>query len=407
MSTAYSDVRIDPQGRELDIRFVLENTGWDRWEAGGDLCVGWQLIDAATRVFLDEGEWQRAEHPIEPGGRHEFAFRVELPGEEGLYHIYLSPRNEEYGWFYAMQWPFLRVEAAVEEGVARSASADVTTTGHLSLLNLPNNIRTALVQPWRTLWERRRLIRSQVRREIVGRYRGSVGDVAWTLIHPLMLMLTYFFVFGIVLQARFGQDPSRSGFVLYFLAGMLPWLPFSEAVGRSATVILENRNFVKKLVFPIEILPLNLAVAGLVTEAFALLVFVALLLVTRGGVPSTIAWLPALLAPQWMLTAGLCWFLAALGVFFRDLGQILGFALTLWFFLTPICYPEASLPPWAGAIMQVNPMYALVRGYRAILLESAAPDPASLALLWTGSLAVFLGGHAWFWKVRRMFADVI
>ncbi|MEZ5399658.1 MAG: ABC transporter permease [Bryobacteraceae bacterium] len=407
MSARYVNIALEPSGHSLDLSFDLENVGSSPWRAEGDLCVGWQLIDAETRVFLDEGDWQRAEHPIAPGASHRFRVRIQLPEENGRYHAYVSPRNEEFGWFYATRWPFLLVEATVRAGTIENPGAEVVTTSHLSLRALPKNLRIAFLEPWRTIRNHHRLISSLVRREIVTRYRGSLGDVAWTVIHPLLLMLTYFFVFGIVLQARFGQDPSRAGFVLYFLAGMLPWLPASEAIARSATVILENRNFVKKLVFPVETLPLNLSVTGLVTEAFALLIFLALLLVTRGAIPPTLAWLPVLLVPQWLLTAGICWLLAALGVFFRDLGQILGFALTLWFFLTPICYPEASLPSGAAALLQWNPMFVLVRAYRAILLEASAPALGPLVALWAAAIGIFLTGHAAFWKLRRLFADVI
>jgi hypothetical protein len=121
------------------------------------------------------------------------------------------------------------------------------------------------------------------------------------------------------LQTRFAGDPSRSAFALYFLAGMLPWLPFSEAAGRAPFVMLEHRNFVKKLVFPLETLPVNLALAGLVTQAFALVVFTVLLVASRGYVPVSVTWLPVLLVPQVLLTVGVCWFLAALGVYVRDL----------------------------------------------------------------------------------------
>jgi len=220
-------------------------------------------------------------------------------------------------------------------------------------------------------------------------------------------MLTYFFVFGIVLQARFGSDPSRSGFVLYFLAGMLPWLAVSEAAGRAPSVILEHRNFVKKLVFPVEILPVAQTLAALVTQGFALLIFVLLLLAARGSVPATAFWLPVLIVPQVLLTVGLAWLLAATGAFVRDLGQMIGFLLTLWFFLTPICYPEASLPQWALPVLGKNPMFALVRGYRAIFLESHPPEFAALWKLWALGIALFLAGHAWFHKLRRAFADVV
>ncbi len=248
------------------------------------------------------------------------------------------------------------------------------------------------------------------RRDILARYRGSFGDMFWTILNPLLLMATYFFVFGVVLRTRFGPDQSSTGFALYFLAGMLPWLAFSEPAGRASHVILEHRNFVKKLIFPLDILPVNQVVAGLVTELFAAVVFVAALLLIRGTVPVSVLWLPALLVPQLLFTLGVCWFLAAMGVFVRDLGQIMGFLLTLWFFITPICYPEASLatlPAAALAVLRKNPFFVLVRGYRAIFLESHAPDFGPLIKLWVLALIVLFAGYAWFYKLRKSFADVI
>jgi lipopolysaccharide transport system permease protein len=257
------------------------------------------------------------------------------------------------------------------------------------------------------IWRHRGLMISMVRRDILARYRGSLGGALWTFLNPLLLMATYFFVFGIVLRTRFGADTSRSGFVLYFLAGMLPWLAFSEAVGRSSAVILEYRTFVKKLVFPLETLPVNLVVSGALTELFALVIFLCALLAARRGIPASIVWLPLLLLAQVLITAGLCWFLAATGVFLRDLGQIMTFVLTLWFFVTPICYPEASIPPAAAPLLRLNPMYALVRGYRSIFLENHAPGMRSLAALMLLGAALAIVGHAWFRRLRKSFADVI
>jgi lipopolysaccharide transport system permease protein len=139
-------------------------------------------------------------------------------------------------------------------------------------------------------------------------------------------------------------------------------------------------------------------------------VFVAALLLIRGTVPSSVVWLPVVLVPQLLFTLGVCWFLSALGVYVRDLGQIMGFLLTLWFFITPICYPETSLstlPAGAFAILRKNPFYVLVRGYRAIFLENHAPEWLPLAKLWAVALVVFLLGYAWFYKLRKNFADVI
>ena len=246
-----------------------------------------------------------------------------------------------------------------------------------------------------------------VRRDILARYRGSFAGVVWTFLNPLLLMATYFFVFGVVLKSRIGTDTSRSGFILYFLAGMLPWLAFAEAVGRSPHVILEHRNFVKKLVFPLETLPANLVISGAVTELFALGIFLAGLLIARGTVPVTALWLPVLVIPQLLFTAGLCWFLAALGVYMRDLSQIIGFILNLVFFLTPILYADTALPAAAQKILGVNPVYVLVRGYRSIFLENQAPALAPVATLFLGSLLLAAGGYWWFRRLRRGFADVI
>jgi lipopolysaccharide transport system permease protein len=169
----------------------------------------------------------------------------------------------------------------------------------------------------------------------------------------------------------------------------------------------EHRNFVKKLVFPVETLPVNLVAAGLVTECVAVALFCLFLLGTGRGAPAAALWLPLLVVPQALFTAGLAWFLAALGVFVRDLGQILGFVLTIWFFATPICYPEGQVPAAAAAILTKNPIYVLVRGYRAVLLEGHAPAWGSMWKFWVLALVVFVVGHAWFYKLRKSFADLM
>jgi lipopolysaccharide transport system permease protein len=173
-------------------------------------------------------------------------------------------------------------------------------------------------------------------------------------------------------------------------------------------VILEHRNFVKKLVFPLDTLPVNQVVSGLVTELFGAGVFVAGLLIIRHSVPAAVLWLPVLLVPQLLFTLGICWFLAALGVYMRDLGQIMALVLTLWFFITPICYPESTnLSPAISAVMRQNPLYLLVRGYRAVFLEGQAPEFLPLLKLWAIALALFFLGHLWFYRLQRSFADVI
>lgn len=397
-----------PEARlTVPVTLRVENTTTEVWKPEDGYAAGYQVFDPETGTLVREGKRVPLARDLAPGQSVEVEVRVEFPPEPGRYRAFVSALRENVCWFYDRGARFTVLDAEVASGAVRNVRAAVTTLRSLGRRNLARAFGRAFRYPLLSIWRNRSLIRSMVRRDVLGRYRGSFGGVFWTVLNPLLLMATYFFVFGIVLHTRVGNDPSRAAFVLYFLCGMLPWLALSEAAGRAPFVILEYRNFVKKLVFPLETLPVNLALSALVTEAFALAVFLVLLVAARGAVPWSVLWLPALLIPQVLFTMGLSWFLAALGVYVRDLGQINGFLLTLWFFLTPICYPVASLPRQALPLLSRNPMFVLVRAYRDIFLEGRAPAFGGLWKFWAVSLILFFTGHAWFYKLRKTFADVI
>jgi lipopolysaccharide transport system permease protein len=405
----YREVEASAQGLALGVRLSLVNSSRETWKVG-QLSLGWQFFDPDTNRFILEGEWVPLTRDVAPGDQAEYDISIAFPPEPGGYQIYISTVDQSSGWSYARGGSFLRIAAQVADGAVRILEREITTTRKLRLRQLRVSLPRFFAGPWRSVVQNRRLIRSMAWRDILARYRGSFGDVFWTVLNPLLLMSTYFFVFGVVLRTRFGVEQSSTGFALYFLAGMLPWLAFSESAGRAPFVILEHRNFVKKLIFPLETLPVNQVVSGLVTEMFAAAIFLAALLVIRHSIPLAMLWLPVLLIPQMLFTLGLCWFLAALGVYFRDLGQIMGFLLTLWFFITPICYAEDhfdTLPHSMVALLRKNPMFVLVRGYRSILLEHHAPALLPLIKLWVVALALCWLGYAWFFKLRKSFADVI
>jgi len=403
----WRDVEVRADGPALAVACTVENAGHDAWRPAEGFAFSYQIFDPATGNLIEDGHRSAPAADVAPGGAVPVELRVPLPQASGAYRIYISPLIEHRAWFYERGSPFLLLDARVREGSVELVRRLVATLGRVRGEVLLRTLGRAFWYPFRTLVRHRSLIRSLVRRDIAGRYRGSYAGLFWTVIHPLLMMVTYYFVFGIVLRTRFGADDRPASFVLYFLAGMLPWLAFSEAVGRAAGVIPAHATFVKKLVFPVEILPVNLAVAGLVSELFGALIFAAGLWYFDRPFPATILYLPLLLVPQFLFTLGLCWFLAALGAFFRDIGQIIGFLLTLWFFITPICYPEASLPQdWLWVFAQ-NPLYILVRQYRLIFLEAVAPEWAALGRLAALSAVVFLTGHAWFYKLRRSFADLL
>ena len=390
MRSSWSDLRVTATGLSLIIEGTCDSP---------DEFLAWQFFDPATNRFIQEGEWTPA-----TGQKR---ITIEFPPEHGGYRIYLSTVSDRSGWAYMRGAPFVVLDAVVDGAGVRLLAQQVCTRRQLRQQSLRRALPRVFTEPVAGLWRNRALLRSMARRDIQARYRGSIADALWTVLNPLLLMLTYFFVFGVVLRARFGADTSGSGYVLYFLAGMLPWLAFSEAAGRAPYIVIEHRSWVKKLVFPLETLPVIPVISGLVTEAFAVCIYAVVLSAARGRVPLTAGWLPVLLIPQILLTIGLAWFLAALAVYVRDLGQINGFVLTLWFFLTPICYPVASLPPWAVPILRKNPLFVLVEDYRDLLLAGNTPQVLPLVKLWVLALVVFFSGYAWFYKLRRSFADVI
>lgn len=362
-----------------------------------DEASGWQLLDARTGALIEEGPW--VTEPAES--------EVPLPPEDGEYRVLVSTVSPERGWAYARGGNMRVVDVAMRGGAMTILRDRSTTLRALRWEGLPRRVATFLVEPWALLWHNRDLVFAMVSRDLEGRYKGSYGDRLWTVAQPLLLMLAYWFVFGLVLKTRFGDDPNPAVYMLFFLCGMLPWLAISEAIGRAPNVILEHRNFVKKLVFPVEILPANLAFSGLVSGGLALIVYLFFLMATRERIPPQVLWLPVVLVPQLMFTIGVCWAWAAIGLFARDLAQINGFLLTLLFFLTPICYPMEKLPAEALPILQKSPIYKLVGEYRLLFISGAAPDWIVLAQLLMMSVAIFYLGYGVFRKLRPSFPDVL
>jgi lipopolysaccharide transport system permease protein len=410
VTAEFQDIDVSLTGRFLVVRTRIRNRSNAPWRAGEGWNTGYHLFDNPTGTLVIDGE--RAPLDLPPGGEKQIETRIPLPQEPGDYSVYVSPMQEHVAWLYEKGSSFILIDVAVDDSSAPALrSWQLADMGAVARRRLMRSVGNAFALPLSQPWRNRSLIGTLVRRDILSRYAGSVAGALWTILNPLLLMLTYFFVFGIVLQARADNDPTATGFAFYFLTGMMPWLAFSDAIARAPGILIEHRNFIRKLVFPIEILPVNLVVTGLVTEFFGIVVLIIGLLIGRGHVPLTVLYLPVLIVPQVLLTAGFCWFLAALGVFVRDLSQINGYLLTIWFFVTPICYSESQpahvLPPEALRLTHMNPIYVLVRNYRRILLESSAPDWGPV--LWTtlAGAVLFIAGHAWFHKLRRSFADLI
>lgn len=405
MISTISDVETIADQEHLRVRFQLSIDELE--DDDGQPVLGWQVLDPFTGSYLREGE--HLPLSVRPGSAYSAPQEITLEPKllpEGSIRVVVSVLAGG-GWRSRHGDRYLRLDLENRSQHLSVLRSHVSSLAQEWLPASTRALRMAFILPLRSVLKNRSLIRTMVWRDLVGRYRGSFAGIFWSVLNPLLLMATYYFVFGVVLQARFGGDPSREGFVLYFLAGMLPWLPFSEALARAPGVLLEHATFIKKLVFPIETLPVNLVLSGLVTQGFAISLFLIGLIVFRGTIPFSALWIPLLLVPQVLLTLGLGWLLSAVGLVFRDLSQVMGFLLTVWFFLTPICYPEESLPESAKPILALNPFLHLVRSFRDVLLHNHAPDWQPFGWLCFVSAMVFLGGYTVFHRLRRSFPDLV
>ncbi|MFN8002971.1 MAG: ABC transporter permease [Acidobacteriota bacterium] len=257
------------------------------------------------------------------------------------------------------------------------------------------------------LREHRDLIRSLVKRDLTSRYKGSVMGLGWTILTPAVQIVIFTVIFSGIFSAKFGDQGGHLRFAVYLLCGMLPWIAFSDGVLRSTTTLTDNVNLVRRVVFPLEALPVNLALSALVQQLLGTVVLLAATLLMQQTLHLTAFWLPVLLIPQLLATIGLGWLMASLGVFIRDMAQVNQLALQACMYLTPILYPESLVPPNYRWLVDWNPMAPLIRSYRQILLEGQPPDWRGLVVTVVFGLVCFGFGYWWFERTKKAFADVL
>ena len=259
------------------------------------------------------------------------------------------------------------------------------------------------------LWQRRDLIQQLTWREITGRYRSSSLGVVWSLITPLVSLLLYTFVFGVVFKARWpgtrAENLAEYGLLLF--AGITAFGLFSESVTRAPGLITASPNYVKKVVFPLEILPVSIVGSAI----FHALISVGLLVVGAwallGTVSATLWLLPVVLLPIACLSLGLAWALASLGVYLRDIGHTVGLVTQVLFFTTPIFYAAESVPERFRWVMAINPLTPLVENMRRVSVLGQWPDWSAFWVSLAVSFVVLCAGRAWFGVTKRGFADVL
>ena len=259
-----------------------------------------------------------------------------------------------------------------------------------------------------SLWRNRELIQASAKRDVLGRYRGSAMGLLWSFFNPLFMLAVYTFVFSEVFKARWnaGSD-SKTEFALVLFAGLMVFNLFAECINRAPGVILSNANYVKKVVFPLEILPFVTLLSALFHGAVSLGVWLLAYLVLFGVPHLTVFFLPLILLPFVFFIMGLSWALASLGVYLRDVSQFIGIVTTVLMFLSPIFYPATAMPESYRILLYMNPLTSVIEQMRDILYWGRLPDFAMLVIYW-GATALIAGlGFAWFQKTRKGFADVL
>lgn len=268
---------------------------------------------------------------------------------------------------------------------------------------------TSLVSLAKSLWRNRQLIVQMTRREVVGRYRGSVMGLAWSFFNPILMLVVYTFVFSVVFKARWGTggEESQTGFAIVLFVGMIVYGLFAEMANRAPGLILSNVNYVKKVIFPLEILPVVGLGAALFHSLISLGVLLVAILLINGSLAWTVIFFPLILMPLLIGTLGVAWFLASLGVFARDVGQTVGIFTTVLMFVSPVLYPITSLPEKYQTWLMLNPLTFVIEQSRAVMIFGRQPDWAGLGIYSVVSLAVAWAGYWWFQKTRKGFADVL
>lgn len=259
-----------------------------------------------------------------------------------------------------------------------------------------------------SLWRHRALTLVLVKREILSRYRGSILGLFWSFVQPVLMLAIYTFVFSVVFKARWntGSD-SKTEFALVLFAGLIVFNLFSECIARSPTLIISHANYVKKVVFPLEILPWVSLGAAFFQMLMSLMVWLLFYLLLFGMPHITLLLLPFILLPVIFTTMGFAWILASLGVYIRDIGQIIGIVITVLMFLSPIFYPISALPTPYQHILMLNPLTPVIEGIREILFWGRIPSLASYGIYLMLSMLFASFGFAWFQKTRKGFADVL
>jgi len=259
----------------------------------------------------------------------------------------------------------------------------------------------------RNLVQRRTLLYQLVRRDFEQRFVGSAAGWLWGLIHPVVLLVSWIFVFQVCLHTTLPPNEVTQNYSLFLFCGFLPWLLFQETVTRSASSLLDNSNLITKTVFPAEIVPVSIFLSCLISHLLALGLVIAVVAFYNGHISLWMLVLPVYMLLIGFLAVGVGWFVSSLQVYLRDTAQVISVVLTFWFWLTPIFIDEQIFPQRFRFLLRANPLAFVVRAYRDRLLSYRIPNLRELAFVAAYALTIFVLGGLFFRHLKRGFADVL
>jgi lipopolysaccharide transport system permease protein len=269
---------------------------------------------------------------------------------------------------------------------------------------------TSVLALAKSMLRNRQLILQMTKRDVVGRYKGSAFGLAWSFFNPVLMLIVYTFVFSEIFNARWGGlggDDSKTQFAVVLFVGMIVQGLFSEVLNRAPSLILSNVNYVKKVVFPLEILPVIAMGAALFHGVVSLLVLLAAFALFNGYLQWTAVFIPLVLMPLVILTMGFAWMLASIGVFLRDVGQTIGIITTVLMFLAPVFYPITAVPERFRPFIMANPITFIIEQGREVLIWGHLPNWMGLGAYTLVASVIAWLGFALFQKTRKGFADVL
>lgn len=267
--------------------------------------------------------------------------------------------------------------------------------------------RAALGSVVLELFNNRHLLLQLVRRDIAGRYRGSLFGIIWAFLNPLMMLSVYTIVFGIFLRSQWSGTSNSLQFSVILFAGLIVFNFFAECLNRAPTLISGHVNYVKKVLFPLELLPWMVVGTSLFHMGISLIVWTVFSTFVFGTVHWTLIFLPLIFVPLIFMVVGICWIVSSLGVYLRDISQVIGVLTSIVMFLCPIFYAIESLPKTFQALLLINPLTFIIQQARGVMIDGALPDFETLFIYMTASMVFAWFSLAWFQRARDGFADVL